>query len=81
MAARLSQGLAAIAGVKLSYPTQSNEIFAELGDRLIDSLIAQGYDIALGELDGTAPPRFVTAWDSTADDVDQLLGVISQLAE
>ncbi|MFT6878353.1 MAG: threonine aldolase [Granulosicoccus sp.] len=81
MAAKLSQGLAAIDGIKLAYPTQSNEIFAELDDQIIDGLIAEGYDIALGELDGTAPPRFVTAWDSTINDVDQLLSEISRIIE
>lgn len=81
MAAELSQGLAAIEGVKLAYPTQSNEIFAELGDHLIDSLAAEGYELALGELDGTAPPRFVTAWDSTGEDIDKLLAVISNLVD
>lgn len=81
MAAKLSQGLAAIDGIELAYPTQSNEIFAELGDHLINCLLTEGYDLALGELDGTAPPRFVTAWDSATNDIDQLLSVISRLAD
>lgn len=81
MAARLSEGLAAIPGIKLAFPTQSNEIFAHLGSRVIDGLDAEGFDVALGELDGTAPPRFVTAWDSKPEDVDSLLAAIAGLVQ
>ena len=77
MAARLSKGFAAIPGIELEFPTQSNEVFVNIPREVIDGLAARGIQVTEGELDETAPPRFVTAWDSKIDDVDQLLAVIS----
>jgi threonine aldolase len=78
MAARLSEGLAAIPNIELEFPTQSNEIFARLGRAIIEQLYEEGFRVTEGELDGIAPPRFVTAWDSTSDDVDRLLAAIER---
>ena len=77
MAARLSEGLASIAGIELAYPTQSNEIFVQLPRPVIEQLDASGFKVTEGELDGTAPPRFVTAWNTEASEIDQLLAAIS----
>ncbi len=73
MAARLSQGLAAIPGLELEYPTQSNEVFVNIPRPVIERLAQKGIQVTEGELDETAPPRFVTAWNSTVEDVDRLL--------
>ena len=78
MAARLSQGLAAIPGIELAFPTQSNEVFARLPRKVIDRLSAEGINVTEGELDGTAPPRFVAAWDSRVEDVDGLIAAIDR---
>jgi len=80
MAARLSKGLSAIEGVELAYPTRSNEIFAHLPQKMIDDLNSAGFTIASGELDETAPPRFVTAWNTTAEEVDLLLEAVEKAA-
>lgn len=76
MAGRLSKGLAAIPGIELEFPTQSNEIFANIPRKVIDRLTAKGIQVTEGELDETAPPRFVTAWDSKVEDVDNLIAAI-----
>jgi threonine aldolase len=76
MALRLSQGLAAIPGIDLQFPTQSNEVFANIPRKVIDRLAAKGIEVTEGELDETAPPRFVTAWDSKVEDVDNLIAAI-----
>lgn len=76
MAARLSQGLSAIPGIDLEFPTQSNEIFANIPRKVIERLAAKGIQVTEGELDETAPPRFVTAWDSKVEDVDNLITAI-----
>jgi threonine aldolase len=78
MAARLSEGLAAIPGIELAFPTQSNEVFARVPRKVIDRLSAEGINVTEGELDGTAPPRFVAAWDSRVEDVDALLAAIGR---
>lgn len=76
MAARLSQGLAAIPGIELEFPTQSNEVFANIPRHVINRLTAMGVHVTEGELDETAPPRFVTAWDSKIEDIDKLIAAI-----
>ena len=76
MAKRLSVGLTAIPGVELVFPTQSNEVFARLERHVIERLAAEGFQVTEGELDETAPPRFVTAWDSRVKEVDALLAAV-----
>ncbi len=81
MAARLSQGLAALPGITLEYPTHSNEVFANIPRPVIERLAERGVKVTEGELDETAPPRFVTAWDSNIEDVDRLLAVVAECCE
>ncbi|MCG8356621.1 MAG: low specificity L-threonine aldolase [Kiloniellales bacterium] len=76
MAAQLSAGLSALPGVGLAYPTQANEVFVRLPKLTVESLKNAGFVVNEGELDGTAA-RFVTAWNTEADDVDRLLAVIA----
>ena len=78
MAARLSKGLAAIDGVELAYSTESNEIFAHLSRKAIHNLNSAGFKVTEGELDETAPPRFVTAWNTMASEVDELLAAVAK---
>lgn len=78
MAAQLSQGLIAMPDVELAYPTESNEIFAHMSVPLIRHLTDAGFSINEEELDGTAPPRFVTAWNTESTEVDHLLAAIKQ---
>ena len=80
MASRLSTGLESIPGVDLAYPTEANEVFAHLPRSMIERLALAGFEVTEGELDETAPPRFVTAWDTEADDVDVFLQATRQAA-
>lgn len=73
MATRLSAGMAAMPGIELPWPTQSNELFAHMPRAVIERLNAAGYTVTEGELDETAPPRFVTAWNTAESEVDELL--------
>jgi len=77
MAARLSQGLAAIEGVSLAYPIQANEIFVELPDWAVSRLEKAGYEVNDQELDEQAPPRFVTAWNTQEDQIDSFIAALS----
>lgn len=72
MASRISEGLAAIDGVELAYPTQSNEVFVKLPQPVVDRLNANGFDVNEEELDGSAA-RFVAAWNTDPTDVDRLI--------
>lgn len=75
MAAKLSRGLAAVPGVELAFPTQANEVFAHMPKELIGRLVEAGFGVGEEELDGLAPPRLVTAWNTDPAEVDRLLAV------
>jgi threonine aldolase len=77
MAARLSAGLAALPGIELAYPTQSNEVFVRLPATVLEGLQAEGIAVNGGELDGSAE-RFVAAWNTSTVEVDNLLGAIAR---
>ncbi len=73
MAARLAAGLAAIAGVRMLQPVQSNELFLTMPPGVAARLQAAGY-----EFESWVPPtgsseptwRLVTSWDLSPADVD-----------
>jgi threonine aldolase len=77
MAARLSKGLAALPGIELAYPTQSNEVFARLSVSVVEGLQGEGIAVNGDELDKSAE-RFVAAWNTSAEDVDTLLAAIAR---
>ena len=77
MADRLSKGIAAINKVELAYPVESNELFVHIPQVVIDKLNTAGFIVTEGELDETAPPRFVTAWNTEEKEVDALLEAIN----
>ena len=43
---------------------------------VIESMSAAGFIVTEGELDETAPPRFVTAWNTEETEVDALLDAV-----
>ncbi len=77
MARRLSEGLAALPGVELAYPTEANEVFVRLASHIDNKVQEDGFEINREELDGTAA-RFVTAWNTEVEDVDRLLASFSR---
>ena len=60
---------------------RANGIFDTMSRRTIDNLAAMGFKVTEGELDETAPPRFVTAWNTTSDEVDALLAAAAAAVE
>ena len=76
MAARLAEG--ASRGLKIAYPVVSNEVFAELPDEHIRELAARFhfYTWQPGVSAGKSLVRWVTSWDTEAEDVDALLGAL-----
>jgi len=77
MAKVLSKGLNNFSNIELAYPTESNEVFVHLPRDVIDYLNKSGYDVNEEELDGKAV-RFVTAWDTKLEDVDNILEKLAQ---
>jgi len=75
MAALLSSGLAALPGVEIKYPVESNEIFMRLPETLINGLASDGVSVNDGELDATAI-RMVTTWNTSVEDIDSALATL-----
>ena len=73
MAARLAEGLAGIAGARLIYPVEANEIFIELPPAVIDGLDADGFRFYRWDGPAGATVRLVTGFDTLAEDVAALI--------
>ncbi|MEV4109983.1 low specificity L-threonine aldolase [Nonomuraea sp. NPDC049695] len=78
MAARLADGIADLPGVSLTYPVQSNAVFATLPPALAEGLrshyLFHYWDEAAGIV------RWMTAFDTTPEHVDDFLGDIHKAA-
>lgn len=74
MATRLANG-ARDRGVELAHPTQANEVFALLPEQRVADLAARFhfYTWQRAERPSHTIVRWVTSWDTTAEDVDALL--------
>lgn len=70
MARKLSEGLAALPGVRIAYPTQANGVFADLPPAMEAGLRARGWRF-YNFIGGAA--RFMCAWDIETATVDRLL--------
>ena len=73
MAARLAEGLAGIAGARLIYPVEANEIFIELPPAVIDGLDADGFKFYRWGGAAGATMRLVAGFDTRAEDVAALI--------
>jgi threonine aldolase len=77
MAARLAARLTGIPGIRLLHPVEINEIFAAMPPPLIERLLAAGfglYDRGGGEV------RLVTAFSTTAEEIDAFVAAARRLA-
>lgn len=80
-ARRLADGLAAIPGVSLAYPTQANEVFVRLPEAVIRGLEGAGFAFhRWGGADSTTL-RLVAAFNTREGDVDALIAAARRLAE
>jgi threonine aldolase len=75
MGKKLSEGLAYHSDIKLSYPTEANEVFAKFPRNMIEHLNAEGYKMNEEELDGKSV-RLVAAWNTQEKDVEELLSTL-----
>lgn len=71
-AARLSAGLAALPGVRLIHPTEINEVFVHMPQAIRAGLAAGGFPVRPRPEDPNLV-RFVTAWNTRAEDVEAFL--------
>lgn len=84
MARRLSDGLAAIAGARIWYPTEANEVFASFPNGLAARLREQGAQfypwVTPGDPSGGTIHRLICAWSTQAEEVDRFLALARALA-
>jgi threonine aldolase len=72
MAKRLEAGLRQIPGVKISYPVESNSVFAKLPAAAEARLHELGWRFYTGVITPNES-RFMCSWDTTTADVDDLI--------
>ena len=79
MARYLSEGLQALPGVSLMFPTQANSVFVELPPHAIEALKAKGWTFYT--FIGAGGARFVCAWNTTVELLDQLLADVKAVLD
>jgi threonine aldolase len=79
MARRLAHGVARLAGAEIVYPVQANAVFARLRPRHIAALQREWTFHVWDERESVV--RWMTAFDTTADDVDAFLADIRATAD
>jgi threonine aldolase len=83
MAARLAAGLQALPGLRLVQPVQANELFVSIPDRVIEALLAEGFEFYRWPTPaGVSGPviRLVTSFCTTAADVDAFVAAAGRYA-
>jgi threonine aldolase len=78
MADRLGAGFRKIPGVKISYPVQSNAVFASLPGPAEEKLHERGWHFYTGVIT-PEESRFMCSWDTTPEDVDALLADLREI--
>ncbi len=73
MARKLAQGLVRLPGVKLCYPVEANEIFIQLPEAVISSLLADGFYFYRWGGEDSTTVRLVTAFNSSEADVNAFI--------
>jgi len=79
MAARLAAGISGLPGVILRYPVQSNAVFAVLSKERITALQREWTFYTWNEDEATV--RWMTAFDTSEDDVDSFVAAIRASGE
>ncbi|HEY4328204.1 MAG TPA: low specificity L-threonine aldolase [Phycisphaerae bacterium] len=77
MAAELASRLQAIPGILILHPSQANSVFLQLPLALASALKSRGWNFYTF-IGGGA--RFMTAWDTSQEDIDQLIGDFQELS-
>jgi threonine aldolase len=80
VAAWLAEGLASIAGTRLRYPTQANEVFVELPESAIRALAEAGFGFYRWGGESSRCLRLVTAFDSRLEDAEAFVSVVRRHA-
>ena len=75
----LEAGLRAIPGVRIMFPVQANSVFVELPAPVAERLRQQGWHFY--SFIGVGGVRLMCSWDTTAEDIHDLLGDLRQCCQ
>jgi threonine aldolase len=79
MARRLEAALCDVPGVSVSYPVQTNAVFAKIPPAVVDALHQRGWHFYTN-VGGWEESRLMCSWDTTPEDVDTFAADLKQLA-
>jgi threonine aldolase len=79
MATRLGAGLSEIAGVHISYPVESNAVFAKIPSAVETQMHERGWRFYTGVVTPNES-RLMCSWDTTTEDVDAFVSDLRELA-
>jgi threonine aldolase len=79
MAKRMEAGISGLPGVHISYPVQTNAVFARLPETMNQELHARGWHFYTN-VGGWDESRLMCSWDTTAEDVDSFIADMVQIA-
>ena len=79
MARRLAAALRPIAGIQISYPVESNAVFAKIPERVVEGAHQRGWRFYT-HVGGWEESRLMCSWDTTAEDVDAFARDLAELA-
>jgi threonine aldolase len=75
-ARELAEKLESVCGGQIVYPVQANEVFVRFAPVVIDRLLEAGHQVFRSQYDRL---RFVTAWDTTSEDIDRHIAAIGSV--
>jgi threonine aldolase len=78
MAKRLEAAIKGLPGVSISYPVQTNAVFAKIPDAAVESLHQRGWHFYT-RVGGWEDSRLMCSWDTTPGDVDAFAADLKQL--
>jgi len=79
MARRLESAIRGLPNVCISYPVDSNAVFARLPDEVVEGLHQRGWKFYT-HVGGWDDSRLMCSWDTTPNDVDSFAADIKELA-
>lgn len=79
MAKRLEQAIRGIPGISVSYPVDSNAVFAKIPAPVVDAVHARGWHFYTN-VGGWDESRLMCSWDTTPEDVDSFARDLKEAA-
>jgi threonine aldolase len=78
MAKRLEAAICDLPGIRVSYPVQTNAVFARIPEPVVDAMHQRGWKFYT-HVGGWEDSRLMCSWDTTPDDVDGFAADLKEL--